>query len=375
MLFLLRSIIHPLFVSQSDRHVFVLTMRYNRSSYVFHLTKLGLSIATACCLAATPAAALAAERHSAAVADQVFHLSTPYGSASEPIDISLDWSQPQPLITRAVIVFHGVGRDVNGYYRSVQDAAEQAGATTRDTILIAPQFLDEQDVSEHHLPKDVLRWRRVSWESGAPAAAPFPLSSYEVVDALLARLAGPSLFPNLKTVVLAGHSGGGQLVQRYAVVGKAAAALAAGGVHLRYVVANPSSYLYFSEERPVNHIPHCPDFDQWKYGIIDPPAYVKQNADTWPQREAAYAQQDVIYLLGTADIDPHEKDLDTSCAAETQGSTRFLRGQAYFAYLHGRHPSAWNQRMWFVPGVAHSARKMFTSACGVSALFNTGVCP
>jgi pimeloyl-ACP methyl ester carboxylesterase len=319
-------------------------------------------------IALTTAVSPAAERHAATVASQIFRISTAHGSASEPFEISADWSQPQPGISRAVIVFHGVGRDVTGYYRTVLDAAVR-----ETTIVIAPQFLDEEDIREHHLPADVLRWRRVSWEGGALAAGPFGISSYEVVDALLARLADRALFPNLKIVVLAGHSGGGQLVQRYAVVGKAAAALAGAGIHVRYVVANPSSYLYFSDERPSGG--GCRDFNHWKYGLIDPPAYPKPEADDkWAQREAAYAQRDVIYLLGTADIDPHEKDLDISCAAETQGSTRFARGQAYFAYLHGRHPSGWNQRMWFVPDVAHSARKMFTSTCGVSALFDTGAC-
>lgn len=328
-----------------------------------------------CCLAFTTTVSLAAERHAAAIASQSFRISTARGSASEPFEISLDWSQPQPRISRAVIVFHGVGRDVAGYYRTVQDAAEQAGSAARDTIFIAPQFLDEEDIHEHHLAEDVLRWRRVAWESGAPAAGPIAISSYEVVDTLLTRLADRSLFPNLKAVVLAGHSGGGQLVQRYAVVGKAAAALTGAGIHLRYVVANPSSYLYFSDERP-SRGGGCRDFNHWKYGPIDPPPYVKLDAgDTWPQREAAYAQRDVIYLLGAADIDPHEKDLDISCEAEAQGPTRFVRGQAYFAWLHGRHQSGWSQRMWFVPGVAHSARKMFTSPCGVRALFDTGACP
>ena len=323
------------------------------------------------------AAPFAAERRAAMVASQAFRISSPKGSASEPFAISLDWTKPQPRIRRAVIVFHGVGRDVSGYYRTLQDAAEQAGSAARDTILIAPQFLAEEDVRWNRLPPDFLRWRGSSWEGGAPAAAPAAISSYDVVDALLKRLSDRTIFPDLKTVVLAGHSGGGQLVQRYAVVGNAAAALANAGVRLRYVVANPSSYLYFSDGRPVEFRGgSCRDFDHWKYGRADPPAYVKPDAaDTWPQREAAYAQKDVIYLLGDADIDPHEKDLDTSCGAEVQGPTRFIRGQAYFAYLHARHPSGWNQRMWFVPGVAHSARKMFTSTCGINAIFDTGTCP
>jgi hypothetical protein len=143
-------------------------------------------------------AALAAERHAAVVASQAFRISTAHGSASEPFEISLDWSKPRPGISRALIVFHGVGRYVEGYYRTAQDAAVEAGSAARDTILIAPQFLDEEDIREHHLPADVLRWRRVAFESGAPAVAPSPIGSYEVVDALLTRLADRSLFPNLK---------------------------------------------------------------------------------------------------------------------------------------------------------------------------------
>jgi hypothetical protein len=323
------------------------------------------------------AVSLAAKRPAAVVAGQAFRISTARGSASEPLAISLDWSKPQPRIGRAVIVFHGIGRDVSGYYRSLEDAAEQAGSAARDTILIAPQFLDEEDIRANRLPADVLRWRGAAWEGGAPAVAPLPFSSYDVVDALLARLADRSLFPDLKTVVLVGHSGGSQLVQRYAVVGKAAAALSSAGIHLRYVIANPSSYLYFSYERPVQFRgASCRDFNRWKYGPIDPPAYVKADgANTWAQLEAQYAQRDVIYLLGDADIDPHQKDLDTSCGAEAQGRTRFVRGRAYFAYLHARHPSGWSQRMWFVPGVAHSGRKMITSTCGINAIFDTGTCP
>jgi pimeloyl-ACP methyl ester carboxylesterase len=319
----------------------------------------------------------------AAVPTQGFRMSTPQGSAVDPYIISLDWSKPQSQITRAVIIFHGKGRDVEGYYRTLLEAADSAGLAARDTIFIAPQFLDAEDADAHHLPGDVLRWHSTDWESGASALAPFPLSSYEVVDAMLARLGDRSLFPNLKTVVLAGHSGGGQLIQRYAIVGRPLATLAQNGIHLRFVIANPSSYVYFNDERPSANgtlAPFqsgaCSGFNHWKYGPIATPAYIRPAVDkTWAQMEADYAKRDVTYLLGTDDTDPHEKDLDVSCAGEAQGPTRFSRGQAYYTYLHNRNSSDWNQRMWFVPGVAHSAHKMFTSQCGVYALFENGRCP
>ncbi len=260
-----------------------------------------------------------------AVGSQSCRISTPQGSAVVPYLSSFDGSQPQPRVVRAVLVFHGMGRDVEGYYRKAMAAADLAGASARDTVLIAPQFLDEGDVDAHQLAPGTLLWRRTDWESGAPAVAPISIDSFEVIDALLAGLADRALFPNLKTVVLAGHGGGGQLVQRYAVVGRSPAAISRAGIHLRFVVANPSSYLYFSEERPApggtpalaRNTASCPHLNQWKYGTADPVPYVKLDADhTWPQLEADYAQRDVIYLLGTADTDPHARGLDVTCGAE-----------------------------------------------------------
>lgn len=344
-----------------------------------------IQFSPALCLALMPAL-LNSQEPAAAIAGQRFSITTAAGSATDPFLISLDWSLPQPQITRAVIIFHGKGRDVKSDYRTAREAAASAGLAATETIFIAPQFLDEEDVDAHAvpIPANVLRWRRTEWDSGTPATAPIPVSSYEVVDALLVRLADRAVFPNLRTIVLAGHSAGAQLVQRYAVVGRAPATLSLGGlIHFRFVIANASSYVYFSDGRPTPGgalVPFqrrgCKSFNHWKYGTADGTAYTKGDADaTWSQREADYARRDVIYLLGTADTDPHEKDLDVSCSGEAQGPTRFARGQAYYAYLHSRNGAGWNQRMWFVPGVAHSARQMFTSACGVSALFDVSACP
>ena len=322
----------------------------------------------------------------AIIASQFVPLTTPHGSGKLPIDLSRDWDRPQPQVTRAVILFHGKGRDVDGYYRSLRKAAEDAGGEAESgSILIAPQFLNEEDARAHHLPGDVLRWPEGSWEAGRDAAGPASISAYEVIDALVAHLADRALFPNLKTIVLAGHSGGGQAMQRYAIVGRADQ-IAGAQIHVRYVVANPSSYMYFTDDRPafdgnkVSYHPAseaaCRNFNHWKYGPVNPREdYVRSSAAPgWQKLEDSFARKDVTYLLGTADVDPHEKDLDTSCAGELEGPSRFLRGQAYYALLHARHKTDWNQRLWFVPNVAHSGGKMYTSECGVAALFEQSRC-
>ena len=111
-------------------------------------------------------------------------------------------------------------------------------------------------------------------------------------------------------------------------------------------------------------------------GLLDAPAYLGTiDAATL---ESHYLARHVRYLLGTSDNDPHHPELDTSCSAELEGDTRFERGKAYFRYQELRHPELTQpnatHQLWLVPGVAHDAERMFSSACGLAALFDTGSC-
>jgi hypothetical protein len=299
-------------------------------------------------------------------------VTTPQGSGAVPITVSADWSQPLPGIRRAVIVVHGVGRNADAAMRVGQAARAAAGTDGQATLLIVPQFLADIDVEILHPPAATLHWAADNWAAGTPAHGPAPLSAFDVFDALLQRLADRAILPDLATVVVAGHSAGGQVVQRYSIVGRGESALLAHGVRVRYVVANPSSYLYFSDDRPEKvDQASCPRFNHWRFGLVGAPPYVGNTAGL----EQSVAARDVIYLLGTADIDPHHPDLEISCAAEAEGSYRLERGLNYFSYLRSRHPGGFAQRLALVQGVAHNAGQMFNSACGLAALFDRPGCP
>ena len=122
---------------------------------------------------------------------------------------SADWSQPLPEVTRAVLVFHGILRNADVYYAGALAARALAGPSAAATLMIAPQFLSDADATAFPLAPQTLVWSRDSWSGGATAIAPVPVSSFEAIDALLAKLADNRLFPNLTSVVIAGHSGGG----------------------------------------------------------------------------------------------------------------------------------------------------------------------
>jgi pimeloyl-ACP methyl ester carboxylesterase len=290
-----------------------------------------------------------------------------------PLYLSADWSKPLPDINRAVLVLHGRLRNADVYFRSAEKAQAAAGDAGKTALMIVPQFLAEIDVGAFQLPADTLRWSLEGWEGGDPAVGPTPASSFDALDAILGKLADRKLFPNLKQVVVAGHSGGGQVVQRYAIAGKGEAALSAEGISVRYVVANPSSYAYFSTERPEQTIAaSCPGYNDWKYGMESRPPYLA--VPTSAALEKGYVARRVIYLLGTDDTNPNHPALDKSCMAESQGPYRYARGHSYFAAMQARDANTPNHRLWDVPGVGHNGDRMLTSACGLQALFDMPGC-
>ncbi len=295
------------------------------------------------------------------------------GNATFPLYLSADWSNPLPDVTRAVLELHGVLRNADDYFRAALSAQAAAGDVGKRTLMIAPQFLIEPDVEAFKLPAATLRWSIYGWQGGEPAIAPGPASSFDALDAILARLGDRKLFPNLKEVVVFGHSGGGQVVQRYAIAVKGDQVLLREGIGVRYVVANPSSYAYFTKERPEPAIAaKCEGYNSWKFGMDDRPPYLAE--PTPAALEQAYVGRRVIYLLGTLDTNPDHPALDKSCMAEAEGPYRYARGHSYVAAMAARDGGTPNHSVWDVPGVGHEGGKMLNSPCGLTAVFDIPGC-
>ena len=145
-------------------------------------------------------------------------------------------------------------------------------------------------------------------------------------------------------------------------------------MRVRYVVANPSSYVYFDATRP-NPAGNCKEFDHWRYGVIDPVSYA-QGSDM-KALERRYVTRRVMYLLGGSDVDPNHSALDKSCMGEMQGTNRLERGTNYFAHMLKRaklQNIPLRHTRVEVPGVAHNADRMFNSICGKAALFDAPGC-
>lgn len=327
---------------------------------------------------AAPAAASAAPQTSKLeapvkhVANQAIAVRGAAGEGDLPLYASLDIASAAPKMSTVLIVIHGTLRNADTYFETGKKIVAGAGTSDGSVMVVAPQFLTAPDVKKFSMSARTLMWSQEGWKSGEPAMGPAPISSFEAIDALLDHFADKERYPALKNIVVMGHSAGAQIVQRYAAVGKGGASLQRRGVPIRYVVANPSSYVYFNDSRPYPPAGNtCPNATKWKYQLDGGPPYVASQDPA--AVESRYAQKNVVYLLGQADTDPYTHFIDRSCGGMAQGPNRLERGRAYFDYMKNRHPAQFNQRVVEVPGVGHDNLGMFTSACGIAVLFDRPV--
>ncbi len=277
-----------------------------------------------------------------------------------------------PAITRALIIVHGAGRDADNYFRTSLASAFLAGALD-DTAVIVPRFASADGNCRDKLAQNEIGWscNGDSWRSGGGAPANPALNSFDLMDEILRKVAKKDSFPNLKAIVVAGHSAGGQYVNRYGMANTVHDKL---GVPVTYVVANPSSYAYLDASRPnaegskfgsFGDGRNCTTFNQWPYGLeARIGGYTaKTSVEQLKQQLAA---RPVAYLLGEIDVLPLG-GFDSSCPAMAQGPTRRARGEAFQKYVAEKLGA--KQPVVIVPLCGHNARCMFTADIAAPLLY------
>lgn len=297
-------------------------------------------------------------------------------------------------ITRAVVVIHGQGRDADSYFRHALAAAFLANAL-ETSIVVTPRIASNGGRNcRDTLAADELNWvceGPDSWRSGGAATGRDGITSFDLVDEILQRVARRDVFPNLKSIVLVGHSAGGQYVTRYGMANRIHEKL---GVAITYVVANPSSYTYPDGLRPTaSALPSsvaagapgyapgvpakppdpfvafgdaegCTNYDNWPYGLKHRVGYAAKLGDD--ELKGQLASRPVTYLLGELDILPLY-GFDGSCAAMAQGPTRLARGLAYARYVNEKFGA--KHKAVVVPACGHNARCMFGAEAALPLLF------
>ncbi|HEY2848402.1 MAG TPA: alpha/beta hydrolase [Gemmatimonadaceae bacterium] len=313
------------------------------------------------------------------------------GPARSMVYASFPLDKPNAAVTRALVMVHGASRNADHYFETAMSAAFLAGAL-ENTIVIAPRLIAAPDKPE---PNEVL-WpsRGDTWRSGGMSPSNPTLSAFDFMDEIVRTLANKKMFPNLRNIVVAGHSAGGQFATRYEMTNKVHDAITALGINLTYVVANPSSYAWPAAVRPLptgDADPATADkealgsngeklhadftygpfdaskaatFNHWPSGLEDRTGYTAQMRDD--QLKKQLASRPTTYLLGQVDVLPLG-GFDSSPSAMAQGPTRRARGEAFVKYITetlNAKPAA-----IIVPECGHNDRCIFTTDVVFPAIF------
>ena len=248
-------------------------------------------------------------------------------------------------VTRLIYCQHGATRNPTSYFDAINPAADAVGVSVQHARS-GPAVPGGRDLVLPEADESLLYFGS-GWRDGDKSHStsqhprPFRISNFEVVDRLLLRCA--ETFPNLKELVVVGHSAGGQFANRYSIANRAAAALAEQyGIHVRYIVFNPSSFLYFDERRwdsttdtlkvpEAEVIAAAPHYNRFKYGLEAANSYFSQTPIE--QLRQAFATT-TSCLLGELDDDPEHESLDKSSAAMAMTDAA-VAGIYYFKSLQG----------------------------------------
>ncbi|KAK0557543.1 hypothetical protein OC846_000331 [Tilletia horrida] len=373
--------------------------------------------------------------------------------ATVPLYVSAAWNAGRTSpASRAYIVWHGSQRNGQSSFNDVHAALSSAGnnldTTTSDILVIALQFYTPNDASKRRLFDSA---RNLAWQftgdantksrgstfglfDGTDAIAPAgetdptyglngaKISTFDVLDSVISYISNRAYYPNMQRITLVGHSAGGQAISRYMTLNPAVLS-GLTGIHIRSVIANAPSMVYFTNDRPDNPAAQtvvstrrtsggaissngC-DFNDWRYGLQGyMPRYVTARARDGPgdglRLFTSYIAKDVVRLVGTNDVYAlAEGSGDQTCAVLTQGGeNRRDRNYAAWAYLNllaatnedvsafygyanlsqSVHPvaglgSVFNHQLGIVSGVGHDSTQMFASPVGISALLDDRVQP
>lgn len=237
-----------------------------------------------------------------------------------------------------LVTLHGLGRNVSGYRDYVVPLADRHGL-----LVVAPLFDRER------FP--VWRYQTGGLVRDQKSAGDFKVEPKEkwtgqllldLIDAV--RTAeGRSDIP----YYIVGHSAGGQALSRFAAF--------IPNTARRIVIANPATYLWPSRS------------ERFPFGFGGLPDFLSND-----ETIRRYLAQPITILLGTADVN-RGPTLNVREGAEKQGPNRYERGlNAFRAAQQIARDKGWefNWRLVQVPGVAHSARRMYAAAEADAAIFD-----
>ena len=287
-------------------------------------------------------------------------------------------------IQRAVVIIHGLNRDPGTYESNMLSALAQVNSdpnVNRSSVVIMAPYFPNGDDKNYGYPwtdglspgrgstSNCLVWQGSQWSAGGNNQYPYTsknTSSYAVLDQVIQYFDNATLFPSMKQIVVAGHSLGAQTVQRYAAIGQPGNTRSP----VSYWVANPNSYAWFSETRPLS-TSNCPIYDVYREGYTNfsqyPMTYGLALVNSGRTNILAnYNSKAINYGRGTQDLG----DDSSTCAPETTGANRNERFFNFIATFPPscQDPAGRNCDTIDLVNVGHDGGAMMAAPAGLARL-------
>ena len=263
-------------------------------------------------------------------------------------------------VTRALVVVHGAERSAATSYNIATDAARIAGEAA-NTLVIAPRFAaNVGKACSDELGQNELNWNcdvvLTDWRAGGLAINFQEIASFDVMDDILRILNQKDLFPNLRAIVVAGHSAGGQFVTNYQMANRVHDSL---DVKPTYVAANASAYAYPDQDRPLpSKLEGCGSYADWPFGLAKRVGYAARLSESELSRQAI--QRSATYLVGQMDVGILDKGgFYAKCEGQAQGMHLQSRGMEFAKHMREKYKASHDAIV--VRNCGHSESCMLTS--------------
>ncbi len=287
--------------------------------------------------------------------------------------VNKDLIKKNENVTRLIIVIHGMLRNAKDYFNHIEEVSEK-NQEAKSTLIIAPWFITKKELNAN----DELFWSKGGWKRGNDSInKKKQTSSFECIDIIIKNITESGFFPNLKNIIVTGHSAGGQFVERYAA-GSDIESTLGHNFKVKYAPSNSSSFIYFDSKRPFmnahgkvtfttpgkNTVSKCKKYNDYKYGLDKKNSYMSRwkNADIIKR----YLSKNIYYFLGENDTGP--KNLDESCEGMLQGKNRFTRSVNFQKYLDTFYP-AHKHSLLIIKKTGHNSKAIYNSIEAQRILF------
>jgi hypothetical protein len=273
--------------------------------------------------------------------------------ASYPIyEENAEWQE----LEAAIIVVHGANRNADDYFSFMMTTLQQVNLDDK-VALLAPHFKNNTEAAGAQF-----YWTNTGWRAGNNSLDPARVSSFELTDALINRLADTTHFPVLKNIIVTGHSSGGLFTHLFTAANTTENQYP--GITFDYICAN-SQYFYYPGDERIDETSNelftpsgCSGYNFYPTGYNAVPEYVATTGQS--EFNERFIHRSLIYLLGNGNTaDP---TLNTSdCFATLLGSSRYQRGENMYRYMELKYAGTHNHSKTVVDGVGHDGRAMYQS--------------